>query len=342
MAAQHRAVARRGLVEHDLLLAGRRVRLAFAGDTLVPDVVPAFRARVSGPAGRPDAVVHLFDTASTGVAPPRFPWRATDVVERGAVRGWDGAQVGVVFHGDLLDLEHDFRAVSLFGHADGVGCFWALDRARTPWWERAAPLRTLVHWAVRGPDRLMVHAAAVGADGAGVLLTGASGAGKSTTALAAVSAGLEYAGDDYVVVDLAGPAPVAHNVYSYAKLQPDTLRRWPALRGLPVMADEAAAKVVVDLAADARSRVVAQLAVRAIVVPRVRPGGPTRLTPVSRQQVLLALAPSTVFQLPPDGGRALAPLARLAAAVPCYRLELGGDPATAVAALRDLLAGAAP
>ncbi len=339
VAAHALAAERTGLVEHDLVVADRRVRLAFAGETLVPDIIPALRARIEPPQGHPDATIRIFDSATSAVLPPRFPWRATDVVERGAVRGWDGDEVGVVFHGDLMDLAHDFRAVSLYGHATGEGCFWLLDRARTPWWERAAPLRSLLHWALRTPDRLLVHAAAIGVEGHGVLLTGPSGSGKSTTALAAVSSGLEYAGDDYVLVDIASP-PIAYNVYSYAKLKPDTLGRWPALRGLPVMTDDAAAKVVIDLAADAARRIVARLTVRGIVVPRVVEGGRTELTRTTAQHALLALAPSTVFQLPPDGGRALRPLARLAASVPTWRLDLGGEPESVVDLLRELTVGA--
>ena len=87
------------------------------------------------------------------------------------------------------------------------GAFWARDAEALPRWETAAPLRTLLRWALRSGLHLVHAAAVVGARGA-ALLAGASGAGKSTTALAAAQAGLGYVGDDYCAVELGDPPRV--------------------------------------------------------------------------------------------------------------------------------------
>ena len=65
----------------------------------------------------------------------------------------------------------------------------------------------------------------------GVLIAGKSGSGKSTTTLACLTSGLLYAGDDYVLADVAAE-PYVHSLYSTAKLVPDNCDRFPQLRPL--------------------------------------------------------------------------------------------------------------
>ena len=48
---------------------------------------------------------------------------------------------------------------------------------------------------------------------AGVLIAGKSGSGKSTSTLACLTSGLLYAGDDYVLVDIAGAAVRAQSLF---------------------------------------------------------------------------------------------------------------------------------
>src|SRR5262249_58368179 len=82
----------------------------------------------------------------------------------------------------------------------GLAVCWLDDARRVPYYQTGAPLKTILGWWFDRPDRQLLHAGAVGAGEAGVLLAGAGGAGKSTTALLCVDAGLRYAGDDYVLV----------------------------------------------------------------------------------------------------------------------------------------------
>jgi hypothetical protein len=78
--------------------------------------------------------------------------------------------------------------------------------------------------------------------------------------------------------------------------------------------------------------------VRAVVVPVIG-AGRVRLTRISAGDALLALAPSTAFQIPFDRGVVLATLAELVRRVPSYRLLLGSSPGATAAALVEVLAG---
>ena len=82
------------------------------------------------------------------------------------------------------------------------------------------------------------------------------------------------------------------------------------------------------------------LPVKAVVVTTVRGRGETRLVPASPVKALLALAPTTIYQLPRNGG-ALGPLAELVRRVPSFTLELGDDLASSPVVIRDLLRTAA-
>ena len=79
-----------------------------------------------------------------------------------------------------------------------------------------AILETLVQlalsWVLAEHDRYLVHAAAIGRDDSVVLVFGHTGAGKSTTTVAALDAGWWAISDDLVVVEVRAGALVAHGI----------------------------------------------------------------------------------------------------------------------------------
>jgi hypothetical protein len=322
-------------VECRLVLGGTQVGVRAAGPALATALLGALgHANVRLPSGAPAITIDLFDTATSGVRPV---YRiARNIGARGEISGCD-ADVRAVFHGNVLAPEHDFRAVSAFSRGRGHGVLWVLSAARVPWWERAAPLRTLLHWSLGDPPRrLLVHAAAVAGRGRGALLIGAGGSGKSTTAVACVAAGMTAAGDDYVLLDAV--AGIAHPLYGTAKLTPAGIALIPGLGPAvwpPVgVGDE---KRVVDLARLWPERIGRSVPVDVLVMPRLVAGGRTRLRRTSGADALRALAPTTILQLPGENRAVLGPLAEIARRLPAYVLELGGPPREAAAELDRLL-----
>ena len=95
--------------------------------------------------------------------------------------------------------------------------------------ERGAPFRLVFHWMGSPRGRVLAHAGAVGLDGAGVLLVGPGGVGKSSTSLACAEAGFDYAADDYCLVS-AEPTPTAFCLYATGKVKPVDLPLYPGLR----------------------------------------------------------------------------------------------------------------
>ena len=107
--------------------------------------------------------------------------------------------------------------------ATRLALYWAQAAEHIPPWEIASPLRAILGWWALENDDLLVHGAAVGWAEDGLLLTAQGGSGKSTTALACLQAGLNYTGDDYVL--LSGQAPDIYSLYNTAKLYPQHLHK---------------------------------------------------------------------------------------------------------------------
>jgi hypothetical protein len=318
-AAFARAGARVGVREHDLDVAGTRVRLRFAGSALEGRLLPALaHVRAAGIEGADVALtVSCFDSATTAVRMPPPPWSRADHGPKGEIVGFNDDRIRTVFEPgvDVLNLYDEQRRAAVY---------WVAAPDVVPWWESSFPFRTILHWWAVPTSLQPLHAGCVGRHGRGVLVAGESGAGKSTTTLAALEAGLDYAGDDYVLVDTE--ACTAYSLYSTAKLATDNLERFPALVPLVANADRLdREKAMVFLHDHRPEHLAAELRLTSIVVPRVTGRPASRLEPTSPAAALRALAPTTSFHLPGYGREVFAKLTRLVRALPCHRLDAGTD-----------------
>lgn len=323
------AAASAGLVERSLSLAGESVRLSYAGTAMANVQMDAFEHAARDDAGEPALRIHIWDSRSTGVEPPPVPpTRGGEV--RGALYYFeDGGVRGAYQPGT--------STFSVFDALEGEAWYWTQDAGELPYWDRAEPIRQLLHWWLdsRGMQRL--HAGAVGNANGGVIVVGRSGSGKSTTALSSLGAGMFYGGDDCIAVAV-DPEPYVYTLYNSGKLHPADLERFPYLRDAvsnPNVLDYE--KAIFYVHGQFPDRVVDGFPLRAVLLPTIT-GGATRLVPVSSAAALVALAPSTILQLPPIEPRAFSAMARLVELVPSFRLELGpdiGEIPTTIAAFLD-------
>jgi hypothetical protein len=201
--------------------------------------------------------------------------------------------------------------------------FWIRDAALVPYYERSAPVRTLLHWLF-GEHGQFVHAAAVGDSRGVALLPGKGGSGKSTSALACIGSDLRYLGDDYVLLVPGPSGTVVHGVFSTAKLHAKQIEQFPALQRCVDNATQLATeKGLLFLARDFPEALSRSLPLRVILLPKVTGGVATRVVPATQAAALAALAPTTVFQLPGDGRRTFDALTAVVRETPTYWLELG-------------------
>jgi hypothetical protein len=239
--------------------------------------------------------------------------------------------------GSLVDY-HGGRLVALYQPGPdilhvvdlerNIAFYWKRDLTPLPYYEVGSPLRSLLHVVMRKYGLQFVHGGAVGHESGGVLLAGKGGSGKSTSVLACLDSGLQYASDDYCMSGTGknGEGRV-HSLYNTAKLRGDEdLARFPKLAERvwnPVREGEDKATIFLQ---DCRpEKLIAGFPLRAILVPHVAGVRDTTLGPCSAKDALLALAPTTLAQLPDSGSEDMQRMVRLVRTTPCYRLQLGTD-----------------
>jgi hypothetical protein len=329
--AERAASASGGWEDHDLRLGDAMVRLRFAGPALVPLLGRALAHTRTAAAKRPSLTVHLWDSASTGAVPPSPPWGLDDYREQGKIRGYFGDGLYSLF-------QPGSEALSLLDAERGRAWFWIKAADQTTQFERAAPLRTVLHLWMHERGVQLLHAAAVGTPRGCVLLVGNAGAGKSTAALACLgSPPLRILADDYCLVG-QGAEPAVGTLYSSAKATEDTLARLPFLRPMASSSRVRDEKALLFLHEHAPGRLLDTAPLRGIVVPHVAGRPETTVGPASPAAALAAVAPSTMLQLPGSGEATLRRLGEIVRAVPCHRLEVGTDPGGVADALAALLA----
>jgi hypothetical protein len=324
-----------GAIERRLELAGRAVRILFAGSAAADALGAAF-AHLAAPRGDVTTLtLQVWDSATAQVARPSFapPREAAEDTET------TGAGASYFSEGPNFRALHQPATDELSVlSADGDrGWFWMPDATGLPYWEYTAPFRHLLNWWLDGQGLRYVHGGAVGTPEGGVLLVGAGGSGKSTSALSVLADDrLRFAGDDYVAVGGDG-TPVVYSLYCSAKVHRKDMHRLPHLEPALEAEDPTNEKVVLDVAAMFPGRSITSFPLRAVVVPRVTDRRIARVLPGTHAAALRALAPSTIFQLHPPAPAALAHMAELIRTVPTFVLELGTAADTIPGALARLL-----
>jgi len=331
LAVAHRALDAAGRVEHTYRVAERDLRFSFAGETLETLLTPAL-AHLAGPHdGSPDLSVIVWDSQSTGVKMPPPPWEPEDHLPRGQIRGFESTRVAIA---NLPGMD----GFNLLDRERRLALYWRSRPNVISYHERSFPFRVILNWWAASHDIQFAHAAAVGYEDGGVLITGKSGAGKSTSALACLGSGLRYASDDHVLLERRLGLYV-HSLYNSGKLHLERLADLPRFEPYvrnPDDLDEGKALIFVQQASpDEVSR---GFPVRAILIPKITGRAQTRIMPISRAAALAALAPSSMFLLPGDDRRAFQNFARYVRQVPCFSLLPGTDLATIPEAIKTLLA----
>ena len=300
----------------------RRVRIAetdveivLAGDQLADILLPGFECHAAA-AREPVATVGAWDALATGFAIP--PPLASD---NPLVRHWtvrrDGRPVAEIDWADEGAIRIGDRRTGR--HLLGIASADALSP-----WEAGAPLRRGLWWAL-GPEALFVHAGAVATDDGAALIMGASGAGKSTTSLACLRAGMDFLSDDYCLV--RGDPPVVHLLTATARVHHHELPNFVDLvaaldHRATAPSEDPTMKALFYVDRGAAGQVVRSAPVRVIVVPEVSDDDEPQLIPLRSAEALRIVAPAALKQMHLEADRELAGLRHLIASVPLFRLRL--------------------
>jgi hypothetical protein len=329
------ASARTGEIVRDFRLAGTSVRLRFAGDALVPIIVPGLANTTVEREAGPGCEVLLWDSESTGIQlpPPPRSWR--DFTTRGNIWGFDSARYRSAYHwgeGSVNAMDCETRQA----------VFWVPTNQHVAIWVLSSPLRSILHWWMELNGKQLAHAAAVGWGGRGVLIPGRAGSGKSSTSLACLLAGMDFISDDYLALGL-DPEPRAYRLYSTAKLDPRTLDLYPELktrcRAVHVAGFE---KTVLFLEDGYRDQLKDSLCLTLALAPRFSGVPETGFEKAEPLHIERALACETLGHLPHVGAGTVEFLSRVSNQVPRAAIRLGTDRGRIPAVIQHALAFPAP
>jgi len=330
LGAAHAAELRVGTIERYIAILGITVRLTFAGASLVDEFMFSL-AHLEVPAlEHSDAHFHVWDSASTGIGMVPPPVDQNFFTERGDMQGFNSTRYRSAFHWSEL-------SVCVLDTAVSTGVYWIMAREDLPYWTRSSPMRSLFHWLLAARGHHLVHAAAVGTENGAVLVVGKGGVGKSSIALASLLNGMDYIGDDYLVVTL-DPEPTACSLYSTAKLVPAQAKRFAALERLVSRSDPKDEKAVIPLYPHFASQLVRSMPIRYVLTPRFGSEAKTQFEPCSPLVLQRAAIFTTMSQLPHAGIETYRFIDRLIESVPSGRIVLGHDVLAVPGAIRELLA----
>ncbi|MBC7810883.1 MAG: serine kinase [Burkholderiales bacterium] len=335
-AAQHEAAEKAGgQTEYTYRLGANTIRLYFAGDALIPVITPALEhLRVPIAANQAaDLTVYLWDVKSTGVQPPARAWEWEDNPARGDVRSLSDTRFQTAYN-------HHARLLNLLDRERNIALYCISNVADMPFDFRGSPLLNILHWWPQTRGLQLVHGGAVGLDTGGVLIVGKGGSGKSTTTLACLQSKLQFAADDYCLLQTEG-TPSIYSVYSSAKVEVDNLQRLPHLKTLmsnPDALDGNGEKATIFLKQHYPEKLISHFPLKAVLVPRITGEPQTHIKPTSRMNAMQALTISTMVQLSGADKAAFDGIADVIKQVPSFALELGTDLRQVVAALENFLA----
>lgn len=312
----------------DVLVAGFHVRLRVVGSTLARTLLAPLAHLPEAVGTRPDLQIDAIHGEETGYSRP------------------EPAAPNEGRHGILLKASADGRFV---GEERAHTQSWLdRDHSRIVAWyraesqlnldERARPFHKLLSTWLEERGVQFVHAGLIIAQQKGLLFVGNGGAGKSTSSIACMLAGMGYLGDDFVGFSGDAPAFQGHGIYGTCLLATHHIRRFPALERISQAANHAFEdKRIAYLRGDFGGDLATRVNLGALVLPRVVESAETRWRPASKGEALMAIAPTSVMFLPRPSRAAFARVSALVDSLPTFWLELGQD----VEAIPDAVSGLA-
>lgn len=190
-------------------------------------------------------------------------------------------------------------------------------------------------WASEA-DRILLHAAAVGWEGKGVLIVGRSGSGKSTFSVSCLTAGLDFVSDDYTLVSASGPLQ-AMPLYTSVAVNPDMYHKLPQL-GDPSVQPSAAwcnGKLQFRLQ---RHQLCPALDINAIIMPKISGRDQPAIYPASAGPAMTQMLHSSLTQL--DRNRdtdLMRTIASRMGSLPVYEMHMSTDLTKNPAFLRSFI-----
>ena len=290
------------------------------GNTLIDTVSPAIRHALVNKINSTNGTIYTLDASALNMQKPPAIWPfATDTHQGHQRIYWDMES--------CLALNSDeSRGIwQLFNLKTGSGLYWVTNEQTLPTWEAGSPLRIFLHWLAWQEGYQLIHAAGLEWKGCGILLTGRGGSGKSTTTAAAVNAGWNTIGDDFVLLT-DEKKPTASCIYDTIKLTQQSLDQITVMASNAVYIPSAPGdKARVHLSDKYRQQLAREISINMLFVLHISNTPETHILPLSKASMMNALAPTTIFMLKMGMKESFSRMTALVNQVPCYVIKMSSN-----------------
>jgi len=237
--------------------------------------------------------------------------------------------------GQVLLYQHDSKVLAGYDRHTQKAYYYIPKLDMLPFYEKAAPMRMIFHHLAQSQGWSLVHSASIGLDNKGVLLIGAGGSGKTTTALSAAFSGFTYLGDDYVLLNPQDNTILS--LYQSGKFRWDSSQILEELNNLAV--NPRTDKKGFFFLDEIDANVSKSLPFCGIVIPKIGGLESTTFHRIPSAKALLFLSASTIFQMPGSGQATLKNISKAIQHVPAYEVTLGNHTKEINQQLRKLIKG---
>jgi hypothetical protein len=303
-------------VERFYIFGSDRVRVRYLDAHLASLLHPAVAHLESGvQSGEADLLIHVFAATEPPLQLTREAW--VESSKRWKTKTFDRDRVFTHFlPGDDGRLD-----VLLGAQREAFTCF--RDPRHIPAWDVATPFRDLLQGWNRLQGGHVIHGGVVADDRNAILLAGAGGAGKSSTALACLlQSDLFFLGDDLCLVRRDARDITVYSLYNSTKLLPHDVPRFGD--GLAPYDDSSRGdgKPTFYAFPKFRDRLTTIRPLKAILLLQVHDSPETRLQAARAGDAWKAVGPSTLALVPSDAS-GFQWLADLVSDLPAWHLLLG-------------------
>lgn len=189
--------------------------------------------------------------------------------------------------------------------------------------ELVAPFRSIFHLWYEDSPFFMCHAAGIAINDQGILLTAKGGSGKSTSSMASIQHGLNYAGDDFLLVDTQNC--IAYSLYHVVKLDIPQFEMFPELKPyIENIESTPREKGQVFLNKLYPGQMCLKFQIKALLIPVFSKGINTHVRQCSKSEAIKALVPSSIWIMrgsPASATKMIAFIQKL----DCHILSTGTD-----------------
>ncbi len=304
--------------QFNLLIAGHSVHIRVVGNDWAAIVAASMSHLLEPDAAEcdPALTIDVWDVHETGVAAAHLATVDTTAPPILMKTSDDGRFVGEDRHHGTVWLDRTRSRI--------VGCTLAANRLNLD--ERARPFHKMLSAWLEDRGVQFVHAGLITHAGKGILFVGNGGAGKSTSSIACLRAGMGYLGDDFIGLGHDDGRFVGHGLYASCLLNVHHIKRFPDLQALAHAPNyDVEEKFVLYLTEAFPANLRRRISIDALVLPRVVEQPQTTFRAATKAATLMAMAPTSVMLLPRPNRAAFDRLTQLVSTTPSYWLELGRD-----------------